>query len=388
LALHKANRFKVHFESGHRLKYNQGLIWMPLAPKLLEKGTPMRLTPMNFRVLAMLAIVFASSIHCCLAQENAADKKADPAAESGPWLSSISWLDDGQLVATKSQGLLLRPAQIVKLTAADPTKLETVGEQETSLWSTLPVGGNKFVVTDYKGGVYLYGDGDAKKFEFESRWIRALAKAPGDTEILAGTEDGKLVVLSLADRKEARRIDAHTAAIFDIAFNTAGDKVATAAGDGTIKVFSWPKLEPVATLSRGKEAVWAVVFSQDGTKLISGGADRRVQLWDLATSKSIMSLQMTSDWITSLVALPGTTSIAASSMNGKVFVVDYKVMLPVNQADIAKSAIWSMVLSPDGNNVAIATRKHGAAIVPIAAWVDAAKKIGESEAAQESSPAP
>jgi hypothetical protein len=71
-----------------------------------------------------------------------------------------------------------------------------------------------------------------------------------------------------------------------------------------------------------------------------------------------------------------------------VFVVDYKAKLPVTQADVAKSAIWSMVLSPDATQVAIATRKHGASVVPISAWVEAAKSISSSEAAQEAAPAP
>ncbi len=321
-------------------------------------------------------------------QEKAADKKGNEPAESGPWVSSIAWLDDGQLAGTQSQGLLLRPGQVVRTTTADPSKLDVVGEHETSLWSTLALGGGKFVVTDYKGGVYLYGDGGPKKFEVTSRWIRALSKAPGDADILAGSEDGKLIVLNVATQKELKRIDAHAAAIFDITFSPQGDKVATAAGDGTIKVFTWPDLTAVATMSRSKEAVWSVLFSQDGNQLISGGADRRVQLWNLATASSVMSLQLTSDWITGLVALPGTTAVAASSMNGKVFVVDYKAMLPVVQSDVAGSAIWSMVLSPDGNRVALGTRKNGASVVPVAAWVEAAKKLGETEAAKEVSPTP
>jgi len=334
------------------------------------------------RTLFPLICVFASVN--LLAQE----KKTEPTAETGPWLSSIAWLDNSQLVATKSEGLLLRPAQVVKLAAADATKLESVGEQETSLWSVLTLDASKYVVTDYKGGVYLYGDGEPKKFELDARWIRATAKAPGDAEILAGTEDGKLLVLSIADKKEARRIDAQAAAIFDITFNHKGDQVAVSAGDGTIKIFSWPKLDPVASMSRGKEAVWSVVFSDDDSQLISGGADRRIQLWDLAKAKSVMSLQMTSDWITSLVSIPGTTAVAGASMNGKVFLVDYKSMLPISQSDAAQSAIWSLALSPDGSKVAMATRKHGAAVLPVAEWVEAAKQAATNEAAAEQAPAP
>ncbi len=336
----------------------------------------------HLRTLFPVICVFANV--AVLAQE----KKTEPPAETGPWLSSIAWLDDSHLIATKSAGLLLRPAQIVKIAAGDPSKLESVGEQETSLWSILPLGASKYAVTDYKGGVYLYGEGEPKKFELDARWIRATAKAPGDTEILAGTEDGKLLVLSIADKKEARRVDAQAAAIFDITFNHKGNQVAVAAGDGTIKILSWPKLDPIASMSRGKEAVWSVVFSEDDSQLISGGADRRIQLWDLAKAKSIMSLQLTSDWITSLVAIPGTTAVAGGSMNGKVFLVDYKSMLPISESDAAQSAIWSIALSPDGSKVAVATRKHGAAVMHVAAWAEAAKQAAANEKTAEQAPAP
>jgi WD40 repeat protein len=351
----------------------------------------MRLATKNYRALTLVPLICASAALNLPAQETPptqGQKTAAAPAESGPWLSSIAWMDNAQLVATKSEGLLLRPAQVVKLAAADTAKLEIVGEQETSLWSVLPLDATRYAVTDYKGGVYLYGEGDPKKFELDARWVRATAKAPGDTEILAGTEDGKLVVLAIAEKKEARRIDAQAAAIFDIAFNHKGDQVATAAGDGTIKIFSWPKLEPVATMSRGKDAIWCVAFSDDDSQLISGGADRRIQLWDVAKAKSVMTLQMTSDWITSLVPLPGTTAIAAASMNGKVFLVDYKSMRPISHSDVAKSAIWSMALSPDGSQVAIATRKHGASVIAIAPWVEAAKQAASGEAALEAAPAP
>ncbi len=344
----------------------------------------MRFATRYLRVLS-LVLICGTSATTVLAQEK---NPAEAQATTGPWLSSIAWLDNAQLVATKSDGLLLRPAQIVKLPAADSAKLETIGEQETSLWSVLPLDAAKYVVTDYKGGVFLYGEGDPKKFEIDSRWIRATAKAPGDAEILAGTEDGKLLVLSIADKKEARRIDAQAAAIFDITFNHKGDQVATTGGDGTIKVFSWPKLDLVASMSRGKEAVWSVVFSDDDTQLISGGADRRIQLWDLAKAKSVMSLQLTSDWVTSLVAIPGTTAVAGASMNGNVYLVDYKAMRAISQNEVAKSAIWSMALSPDSSQVALATRKHGAVISPIAAWVEAAKQAATSAEASEQPPAP
>ncbi len=318
-----------------------------------------------------------------------ADDKAKPGETSvgtGPWITSVRWIDDNQLIAAESQGLLLRAGKVHKTSAADLTKMETIGEEETSIWAVLPLSDGKVLASNYKGEVFLHG-GEAQKFDVTARWIRTLEKAPGDTQVLAGTEDGKLVVLSLADKKEVKRIDAHGAAIFDIAINAAGDKVATVAGDGTIKLWSWPALEAAGSMSRGSDAVWAVQFSADGTKLITGGAERRVRLWDIAKQKLVMSMALTPDWVTSLVSVPNSSLVVAGCMNGKVVVVDYAAMLPVAQLDGPGSAIWSVSLSPSGKQLAVATRKHGVALIDTAKWQDAAKAVTERVAA-EKPPAP
>lgn len=313
-------------------------------------------------------------------------KPGEAAVGAGPWITSVRWIDDNQLVAAESQGLLLRAGKVHKTTAADLTKMEAIGEEETSIWAVLPLADGKVLASNYKGEVFLHG-GEAQKFDVTARWIRTLEKAPGDGQVLAGTEDGKLVILSLADKKETKRIDAHGAAIFDIAVNAAGDKVATVAGDGTIKLWSWPALEAAGSMSRGSDAVWAVQFSADGTKLITGGAERRVRLWDIAKQKLVMSMTLTPDWVTSLISVPNSTLVVAGCMNGKVVVVDYAAMLPVAQLDGPGSAIWSIALSPSGKQLAVATRKHGIALVDTSKWQDAAKAVAE-RAATEKPPAP
>ncbi|MCC6509275.1 MAG: hypothetical protein IT423_09220 [Pirellulaceae bacterium] len=314
-------------------------------------------------------------------------KAAEAAVGSGPWITSVQWVNDQQLVAAESQGLLLRAGKVHKASAADVSKLETLGEEETSIWAVLPLADGKVLASNYKGEVFVHAAGDAKKLELTARWIRTLEKAPAEGQVLAGTEDGKLVLLSVADNKETKRIDAHTAAIFDIAVNPAGDKIATVAGDGSIKVWTWPALEAAGSMSRGSDAVWAVQFSADGSKLITGGAERRVRLWDVAQSKLIMSVAVTPDWVTSLAKVPDSTLVVAGCMNGKVVVVDYQAMLPVMQMDGPGSAIWSVAISPSGKQVALSTRKHGLALLDSAKWQDAAKAVAE-RAASEKPPAP
>lgn len=343
---------------------------------------------MYFMAIAMVfGILPAFSPSSISAEEKAKSDDSDAKVGTGPWISHVRWLDDQVLVGAQSQGLLLRPGQVVKTTTADPSKLETIGEQETSIWSVLPAGAGNVIASNYKGEIFLHGKGEPKKFESTTRWVRCLAESPAFGELLAGTEDGKLVVLSLADAKEARRVDAHAAAIFDIAISPQRDKVATAAGDGSIKIWSWPKLDAIATMSRGNEAVWAVLFSTDGSRLISGGADRRIQLWNVDKAKLVMSLKVAPDWVTSLTAIPNSSLIVAGCMNGKLEVVDYQSLLPVAETEAASSGVWSVACSPNGEYIAVGTRKHGLKLVKADQWHAAAKAVAE-RASSERPPAP
>ncbi|MEZ6136773.1 MAG: hypothetical protein R3C53_17905 [Pirellulaceae bacterium] len=337
--------------------------------------TSHHLIPRKKTYLTILVLALAISRVCPSAAAEGDDK---PAAD-GPWISSVAWLDDGHLVGTRSQGLLLRPAQAVKIavdqvgTDAEP---EILGEAETSLWCVQPIADGKVIAGDYKGKLSIYGGGEPRGLDFETRWIRAMAAAP-DGQMLAGTEDGKLVTFSPADGKETKRVEAGTAAIFDIAFSPAGDRVAVGCGDGTIRLLSWPALEAQSTMSRRNDAVWSLVFSNDGKHLVSGGADRRLQLWNVAEARSIASIAKTPDWVTSLVALPDSNLVVAGCMNGAIVVADYETQRPVKVDAQLESGIWSIALSPNHQQLAAGTRKHGFAVLEVADWISAGQAAAD-----------
>lgn len=326
-------------------------------------------------------VFFGTALLLWVSSAGAEDGKDEGAVENGPWISSITWVDDSTLIGTHSQGLLLRPASVVKIMANDPSKLEAVGEAETSLWSVIPFGSG-FLASDYKGGLAIYGGDAPRKLEIEARWIRSLKRAPSGELCLAGSEDGKLIAIKLKDGTETKRVEAGAAAIFDIAFNPAGDQVAVGCGDGSIKLFSWPAFEPAGEMSRGKEAIWSLVYSADGSQLISGGADRRLQLWDVASKRSQLTLTKTPDWVTSLVRIPESTLVAAGCLNGSVVVADYQALIPVAEVPWTNSGIWSLALSPNGQILAAGTRKSGVATRSIEDWRTTASEVVAAFAAE------
>ncbi len=305
----------------------------------------------------------------------------------GPWISSLAWLDGQQLVGCSSQGLLLRPAQIVKANVDSLNQLEKIGEAETSLWRILLSIDSQIFASDYKGGVHIYDGEQSEKLETDARWIRALASPPSEDELLAGTEDGKLLLLSLGDRSVEKSVQVHDGAIFDIALSPIANMIATAGGDGRIKLLSWPDLNVVDEMSRGNEAIWSLLFTSDGKKIVSGGADRRIQLWDVENAESICTMARTRNWITDLVALPDSKCVIASCMDGKLVIADVDTLSPVEVVDAAKSAIWSIALEPEGNRLALGTRKHGFQLVSVEGWAEkAARRAAELDKLKPPSP--
>jgi WD40 repeat protein len=288
------------------------------------------------------------------------------------WISSLNWSDDQQLLATQSQGLLLRPGKLVKLTAAEPQKLEVLGEAETSLWSLLTME-NSVVTSDYKGHLIRFEGNKPNLIELNARWMRCLVKVPNNPkEILAGTEDGQLIVVSTENWTEARRSKIEpAAAVFDIAFHPSHNQIAVAMGDGNVQILAWPGLEKQSTL-KGAGAIWSCLYSQDGSQLITGGADRKIRLWDVASATPIVAIASARDWVTSMQSLPNTSFIVAGCMNGDVMLVDYVTKLPVKTHKGIASGIWDLALSADGKRIAVGTRKHGVQILDCSSWNDEA----------------
>lgn len=305
------------------------------------------------------------------------------------------------LVATQSEGLLLRPGKLVQIrlekqqsTPSDGDHAQltqswhVMGESETSLWSVLAVPGG-VLASDYKGRVLKFHEHQVTPIEVEARWIRSLVAVPGcSDQILAGTEDGKLLVLSTEQNSEMRRMEVCSAAIFDIAFRKDAAQIAVACGDGSIHIRSWPELEAVHLLPGQGHAAWAVRFLDDGQHLVSGGADRKIRLWDATSGQPVVVMASTADWVTSMIELPQSSLIAAGCLNGQIVLLDYQTLLPVQHVQAAASGIWAMSLSPSGKQLALATRRHGLILLEdTSPWYEAGKAAA-IEAASNRPPEP
>lgn len=293
------------------------------------------------------------------------------------WIIACTWDGNDHVLATTSGGLHYQPSKLLKIAADDTAEQVTFGEAESSLWSVLRLANGSALATDYQGAIQIFGQ-QPQSVESETGWIRATQHAPGDgSRAVAGSHDGKLLVIDTQNATVDKTIDAHNASVFDIAFSQDGSLMATASGEGVVKIYSWPDLEEKQTIQASRESVWSLLFL-DSDQLVTAGADRHIKIWDVPTGQQKISITAAANWVTSLVQIPDTSLLVAGSMDGVATVIDFETLHSVMREDLAESGIWSLALSPNGKRLAAGTRKHGLKIVELAPWIAAGQRAAAS----------
>jgi len=347
------------------------------------RHTPSRMSKVPFLALGLMN--FSALLY------GFQDANAQPKTDASQWVTSVILDPSGtQLWATSAQGLLLRPGQVLRATL-DATPVATnIYETGASAWAIAVVPeANTLLSVDYKGKLLrseIANPGATTAVEVPLRWSRTLLPV-GDSRVLAGSEDGKIVDIHLPDGAVVGQWDAHGAAVHSLALSPDKSILASGAGDGTIKLWNRSNNTEVKAMSFGKAAIWDIVFTRDGTHLIAADADRRLNIFDVAAGKLKMTLQILPDWATSLAMHPTENVIAVGCMNGSVHFYDLNSYRRVGAWNGVGSGVWDILFVPDGSRVIAATRKNGLQVVGSDVW-SAPLTAARAEAANEQPPAP
>ena len=120
--------------------------------------------------------------------------------------------------------------------------------------------------------------------------INALAFSPLDpTQMLAVTEDGKVLQRQTNANGPCLQFDAHPGPIRTIQFTPDGSLFATAGDDMDIGVWSAPG-KRLALLKGHRSSVVELAFSSDGKTLVSAARKRETKFWHMRTSRELISL--------------------------------------------------------------------------------------------------
>jgi WD40 repeat protein len=302
------------------------------------------------------------------------DDPPQPAAEEGSsappawpsrWVTGLAPLSDdaNAVVAATAEGLLYRPAGVLRVDPQQPETATTLYEHPVSVWA-VAVAGGRVLSSDYRGNLAVYDlDGGAETIHegVLEQWTRALTAAPDGNSVVAGNEVGKLFVWSLDKNAIAQTAELDAQQIYSIRFAPDGQQIAVADGAGHVHLLSWPQLEPQRKFELGQEAIWDVTFLADGSGLLAAGADRKIWRVPFADEATPTELATTTDWVSSLRLDASGNALFVGLLDGQVLMASLSdgSLQPVGQLE---SGIWDLLM-PSADLALVATRKDAVAVL-------------------------
>jgi hypothetical protein len=129
---------------------------------------------------------------------------------------------------------------------------------------------------------------------------------------------GEARILNAATGEVATVLAATSDEMFDLAFNPAGDHVATAAGDGTISVFAFPGGEIVQQIRSHSDWVHAVAWNADGSKLASASRDKTAKVFDVKTGELLITYSGHKESVRGVAFHPTGEEVYSSGADKKI----------------------------------------------------------------------
>ncbi len=118
--------------------------------------------------------------------------------------------------------------------------------------------------------------------------VRTVAVSGDGSWLAAGGDDPKARLFHLDSAAEPLSLRASKDGVRAVAFDSAGQKLASGLGDGSIRVYDLQQRKPTSRVLEGHAgAVEALAARRDSAVLASGGVDGDVRLWNLEQLTSV-----------------------------------------------------------------------------------------------------
>ncbi len=148
--------------------------------------------------------------------------------------------------------------------------------------------------------------------------VRSLAFTADGASLVAGYEDGRVLVWTVGGEEELARWEGRQDGVYAVAVIPGGKLVATGGDDGSIELRSWPGGWRVGTLEGHREAVLALAATPDGKLLASGSGDASIKLWALPGGKLLGTLEGHREAVLSLAISPDGKTLASGSADTEI----------------------------------------------------------------------
>jgi DNA-binding beta-propeller fold protein YncE len=181
--------------------------------------------------------------------------------------------------------------------------------------------------------------------------VTAVAFSPDATRVAIACYRRLALVMDLTGREQLRvEHGGLIAAVWGVAFEYAGSRLATGAGDKTARIWDTATGKKLLQLAH-TGVVRSVAFSPDGRLLATGSADNTARIWDTATGSKLLQLAHT-DTVHGVAFSPDGRLLATGSQDKTARIWDTATGSKLLQLVHTEAVGRGVAFSPDGRLLA------------------------------------
>lgn len=244
--------------------------------------------------------------------------------------------------------------EIINVTnASDVVPLAVYGKGTIEEISVSPSG--RWVAAATISGISIYDTNNPEDelVYLPNQSIRSIDISNNGEIVAAGLQDGRIVILNLADGSIVQEFEAHEGPVLSIAVSRDDLNLASGGDDTLVKVWDLETGQNRYTFTEHYGRINDLDFSPDNTSLASGSSDFQVIVWDIATGKAIKTYDPQLGSITSLAFSPDGNYLASGSSDFSTYIFninDDEVLPFVLPGD---NIVRDVAFAPDMSQIAI-----------------------------------
>jgi WD40 repeat protein len=207
--------------------------------------------------------------------------------------TSISWSDDGKLLATGSQDGTIWISETAMPTDSDAQRRSQTGHTEGILSVAFSGDGTLIVSGSWDRKVKLWSAVTGLEMTTMSghtSWITSVAVSEDGRFVASGSDDRTLRVWEAATGTEVYSFPGHEYSVTSLAFSGNSKLVVSGSFDCTARVWDLVTGTHLYTISDHEDPVTSVAFSDDSSLIISGSNDKTIRIWDAATGTHLRTI--------------------------------------------------------------------------------------------------
>lgn len=207
--------------------------------------------------------------------------------------------------------------------------------------------------------VYDNTNPDSVKVLLANQSIRSVDISSSGEMIAAGLQDGRVVILNLADGLILREIEAHQSPVLSVEIAPNEMFVASGGEEGLVKVWNLTSGASTGEFDYHIGRINDLAFSPDSKTLASGSSDLLVILWNVETGEKKATLRGQTGSITALAYTDSGQYLASASADTSTYIWDVSVEEPFAYVIPNDDIVRGIAFSPDYKQIAIGGDDNG-----------------------------